>query len=82
LADAQGRDNADAMDVLRSVEGIEALGCTIGRRKAFPNAFSAGLSVVEQVPRDAKAFDELMAVVDALYAQGVDNGHQDARKAG
>jgi hypothetical protein len=36
------------------------------RRKTFPNAFSNGLSVVEDVPRDQKAVDELLSVVVAL----------------
>ena len=39
-ADAQGRDNADAGDVLKEIEGIALLPVIIGRRKAFPNAAS------------------------------------------
>jgi chromosome partitioning protein len=66
-ADAQGRDNDDALEALRGVEGIEALPLVIGRRKAFPNGFSEGLSVLEQSPKDAKACDEIMGVVRALY---------------
>lgn len=78
MADAQGRDNADAFDALKAIAGITPLPLAIVRRKAFPNAFSSGLCVTEQTPRDAKAVEELLAVVDALYAQEGDNGHQDA----
>jgi chromosome partitioning protein len=83
MADAQGADNAAAGAVLGELEGIVPLGLVIGRRKAFPNAFSDGLSVIEQHPRDQKAIDELLAVVDAMYTQQVDNGYPDTtqRKA-
>jgi hypothetical protein len=54
------------------------------RRKAFPNSFSSGLSVIEQALRDQKAADELLCVVGALYTQRIDDGHSVAprRKAG
>jgi chromosome partitioning protein len=69
LADTQGRDNEDALSALRGVEGVDALPFVVGRRKAFPNAFSNGLSVIEHMLRDQKAADELLAVVGALYTQ-------------
>jgi chromosome partitioning protein len=82
-ADAQGRDNDDAMAALGTIEGVAVLSAVIGRRKAFPNAFTAGLSVNEQHPQDPKAVAELLSIVDALYAQQVDNDHQNAlRQAG
>ncbi len=84
MADAQGRDNEEALEALKTMEGIEALPFVIVRRKAFPNAFSNGLTVTEQLPKDAKAVDELLSVVGAMYTQRMDNGYQDAsrRKAG
>ncbi len=84
MADAQGRDNEDALEALKAMEGIEALPLVIVRRKAFPNSFSNGLTVTEQLPKDAKAVDELLSIVDALYIQKVDNGYQNAprRKVG
>jgi len=82
-ADAQGRDNDDAIAALGTIDGVEVLSAVIVRRKAFPNAFTAGLSVTEQHPQDPKAVAELLSIVDALYAQQVDNDYQDAiRKAG
>ena len=71
MADTQGRDNEDAFAALKTIEGVEPLPLAIVRRKAFPNAFSVGLSVTEQPPRDRdpKAVEELLSVVNALYAQ-------------
>lgn len=69
MADSQGHDNADAFEALLGMQGIEALPLAIVRRKAFPNAFSNGVAVTEQTPRDAKAVEELLSVVDALYLQ-------------
>ena len=74
-ADAQGRDNDDALAALGEIEGLKTLPCVVVRRKAFPNAFSAGLGVIEQTPRDQKAVDEIISVVNSLYTQGDDNGH-------
>ena len=82
VADAQGRDNDDATAALGSIDGMKALAVAVVRRKAFPNAFSAGLSVLEQSPRDQKACGEILSVVNALYTQEVDNGYQDATQAG
>ena len=83
MADTKGHDNADSLEALKTLEGIEPLPMTIVRRKAFPNAFSLGLSVAEQIPADPKAVAELLSLVNALYTQEADNGYQDAaqRKA-
>ena len=82
MADVQGRDNEDAFDALKTIEGVELLRLAIVRRKAFPNAFSNGLSVTDQTARerDPKAVDEPLSVVNALYTQKVDNGYQDASR--
>ena len=67
LADSQGSDNISAAEALSMMVGVEALPVMIRRRKAFPNAFSDGYSVLEQKPKDPKAIKELLAVVDALH---------------
>jgi chromosome partitioning protein len=82
IADAQGKDNDDAAAALTVVEGLELLPVVIGRRKAFPNAFSAGIGVLEQTPRDFKACSELLSVVNRLYTQRGDNEHLDAQAVG
>jgi len=65
-ADAQGKDNTDAGEALQEVEGIILLPVIIGRRKAFPNAAAGGKAVTEHTPKDAKAAEELQALLKAV----------------
>ncbi len=67
-ADAQGNDNKGALDALRDMESIELLEFSIGRRKAFPNAASAGRAVIEQLPKDPKAVEELTSLLNTIYS--------------
>ncbi len=67
-ADAQGRDNEEAATALGEVNGLRYLPQMIGRRKAFPNAASAGRCVVEQKPEDAKAVADISALADVAFA--------------
>jgi chromosome partitioning protein len=64
-ADAQGKDNEEAANSLREIEGLEIMPVLIGRRKAFPNAASAGLSVLEW--HDHKAIDEFGQLARVLF---------------
>lgn len=68
-ADAQGKDNQAALDVLHDIPGIEVSPIMIGRRKAFPNAAAAGLSVLEH--DDPKARDEMRQLVEFLQTTAV-----------
>ena len=63
-ADAQGKDNAAAIEALAEIEGIEIAPVLVVRRKAFPNAAASGLSVLEY--DDPKAREELKALADFL----------------
>jgi chromosome partitioning protein len=78
-ADAQGKDNDAAIAALRDVGGLDHAPVLIVRRKAFPNAAAAGLSVLEY--HDAKASEELQHLIDflAVYRNDsgeIDNGHR------
>ncbi len=66
-ADAQGSDNDAAAQQLSEAYGIEYLPTSVGRRKAFPNAASAGRSVLEQASRDQKAVQELAAIISSVF---------------
>lgn len=66
-ADAQGSDNREARELLKETEGVEALSCQLGRRKAYRNAAAQGRSVVDMTPKDPKAIEELNALVAAVY---------------
>jgi len=70
-ADSQGRDNQEAAEVLRDIKDIQLLDILIGRRKAFPNAASAGKAVTEQTPKDTKAVDELNSLIKVLYTKTI-----------
>lgn len=65
-ADAQGKDNEAALQALSEVEGLETAPALIVRRKAFPNAAAAGLSVLEY--DDPKARDEFTQLTTYLFA--------------
>jgi chromosome partitioning protein len=71
-ADAQGHDNEDAAEALQGIDGIELLKITIGRRKVFPNAASAGKAVLEQSPKDPKAIEELTALLQVIYSKKIE----------
>ena len=66
-ADAQGRDNADALEAMAEIVGVEVLSAALVRRKAFPNAASVGKGVVEAHFRDAKAVEELSAIAKIAF---------------
>lgn len=58
-ADAVGRDNEDAKQIIQDTDGIDLILPKLGDRKAFPNAHTQGLYVGEIRPRDTKAIQEL-----------------------
>jgi chromosome partitioning protein len=66
-ADAQGHDNAEAQEVLRELQEIEALPCQLVRRKAYRNAAAQGRGVLDMTPKDPKAIEEMTALVRAVY---------------
>ncbi|MBF0306538.1 MAG: AAA family ATPase [Alphaproteobacteria bacterium] len=68
-ADPQGEDNRSAAEALTEHPEIEFMRASIGRRKAFPNAAAAGLSVLEAPHPDSKACNELKILADRLFAQ-------------
>lgn len=59
-------DNADAATALADLPDLVLLDTPIRRRKAFGNAMALGLAVDELAPRDAKASNELAALIEAL----------------
>jgi chromosome partitioning protein len=68
----QGKDNQAAIDALREVQGLELAPVMIVRRKAFPNAAAAGLSVLEY--HDDKAIDEFTQLAEFLFVHTNDIG--------
>jgi chromosome partitioning protein len=64
-ADAVGSDNHDSIEILK--EHIFCVPCTIGQRKAFSNAASEGLGVIEMKQKDKKAIEEMEYLYSFLY---------------
>ena len=67
-ADAQGKDNNEAIEVADSIEGITYLKAMLGNRKAFRSASAQGLAVTELKPVDPKAVAEVMDLYKSLFS--------------
>lgn len=67
-ADAQGRDNEEAIEVADGIEGLTYLQALVGNRKAFRSASAQGLAVTELKPVDPKAVTEIMALYDRIFS--------------
>lgn len=87
MADPQGSDNEAVKSAIRAdyfndadalPPGTEIVDPVIVRRKAFPDAFADGRSIVEHRPADRKGIDELLSVMAVVYTndrKGIDDGH-------
>lgn len=60
-------DNKEAAAAVAEVPQFEYLDAPLRRRKAFANAASAGLCVLELKPQDIKASSELNTFIKALF---------------
>ncbi|MEA5507750.1 hypothetical protein VB735_32610 [Halotia wernerae UHCC 0503] len=70
-ADASGRDNEDAMQIIQETPGIDLIAPRLGDRKSFPNAHTQGLAVTELKPRDPKAVQELEALYQYCFSTDI-----------
>ncbi len=66
-ADPIGKDNQEAIEILKEFTEIHTLECTIGNRKAFRNAAAEGLGICEMPSLDKKACHEMQSVYDLIY---------------
>lgn len=66
-ADSKGEDNQAASDILNDCIDIKCAPAKIGHRKAFSNAASEGLSVVEMKVKDGKAIQEMIDLYKIIY---------------
>lgn len=67
-ADPSGRDNQDAMEVLKECNEITCFPFFIVNRKAFGNAASEGLGVCELPTIDEKACQEIKSLYNEIYS--------------
>jgi len=66
-ADSSGQDNVVAKNILKECLEIMCLDVSVGHRKAFSNAASDGLGVLELRNQDSKASEEILALYHAIY---------------
>ncbi len=66
-ADAKGSDNEGTLGILQECEDLKCLDITIGSRKAFANAASEGLGVMEMKALDKKAVQEMKDLYEFIY---------------
>lgn len=67
-ADFKGKNNEEALNVLKECDLIQTLPLFVGNRVAFSNASANGLGVFELNPRDEKACKEMQDLHDAIYS--------------
>lgn len=66
--DSQGADNLDSINILKELREIQVVDkLVIRQRKAFSNASSMGLSVVELKPVNRKACHEIESLCKVLF---------------
>jgi chromosome partitioning protein len=65
-ADSTGTDNKDAVEALAGFPALEYIDAPIMRRKSVANAIGQGLCVLESMPKDKKAIQELKHLVSSI----------------
>lgn len=68
-ADTRGADNKETHDIICEVTSLQGPMILLRNRKAFANAASLGLSVIE-TNDDIKAQDEIMKLYYHIYSIG------------
>lgn len=72
-ADATGSDNEGSLSILEECEEISSVPITVGTRKAFANAASDGIGVIEMKTQDKKAVQEITSLYDFIYTKCISN---------
>lgn len=69
--DPSGIDNKEAIELLADCPNLVCIPHVIGQRKAFANAASDGLGVVEMKNYDKKAVSEINKLYDFIYMKDI-----------
>lgn len=64
---SRGKDNEEAQNILKQVDGINPIPVSVGLRKAFSNATAEGLGVIEFKPQDKKASSEIKTLYRHVF---------------
>ena len=65
-AGAFSADNREAQEALSGLDWCEALKTVVVQRKALATASAAGMAVIDQVPRNQKAHDEIGKIIGEI----------------
>jgi chromosome partitioning protein len=68
-ADALGAENAAAAEIIQGQPALAFVDAALGNRKSYAKAAAAGLAVSELRPKDAKAVQEMEALMTTLGLQ-------------
>lgn len=66
-ADSRGQDNQEASTLLKEMSALEFIDITVVGRKAFGNASSQGIGVVELKANDPKAIEEINTLYEYIF---------------
>ena len=66
-ADAVGNDNSESADIAKNISNLNYIDVSLGNRKAFRNAITEGVCVVEYKPKDDKAITEMQELYWFLF---------------
>lgn len=72
-ADSVGGDNQASIEILKDCPNLICFPFTIGQRKAFANAATDGLGVVEMKIQDKKAVQEIQELYSYIYQNSINN---------
>ena len=67
-ADPRGSDNDDAAEALKETPALTFLDAPLGNRKAYANAATQGMGVLELQPEDKKASTEFRLLFDTVIS--------------
>lgn len=65
--DPYGKDNAQAKEIIRQCGNICCLDDVVFNRKVFSNASAEGKGVIEMLPKDLKANEEMTTLVQCIF---------------
>lgn len=77
--DSRGGDNKMAEEILKDAQSVSLLPVFLGARKAFGNAASKGLSVVELKPVDEKAYEEINKLYECIFNTKIELNKNDKK---
>jgi chromosome partitioning protein len=65
--DSMGNDNQGALEILKDCPYLTCLPMVIGQRKAFANAATSGMGVIEMRMQDKKAVGEIQSLYQHVF---------------